>query len=115
MAALGPVNARAHLLLAESAARLGDTAEAVAQLKKVLHKDDKNVQARLLLARYQIAGKSFTEAADNIKLLKEQTKNNPAVLVLEGQLAEARGKTQTPRKSISRSSRRNATTSTSCA
>jgi putative PEP-CTERM system TPR-repeat lipoprotein len=92
LAALGPVNARAHLLLAESAARLGDAAEAAAELKKVLDKDDKNVQARLSLTRYQIAGKFFTDAADNIELLKQQTKNNPAVLVLEGLLAEAQGK-----------------------
>ncbi len=91
LAALGAVNARARLMLAEIAARLGDPAEAASHLKQVLEKEENNVQVRALLVSYQIAGKSFDDAADNIELLKRQTSNNTAVLILEGQLAEAKG------------------------
>jgi putative PEP-CTERM system TPR-repeat lipoprotein len=91
LAALGPMNSRAHIRLAESNHRLGNAADAAEELKKVLDLDNDNVQARLLLTRYQIANKSLEEATDNVRILKEQTKNSPEALILEGQLAEAKG------------------------
>jgi len=91
LAAMGSINSRAHLLLAESNLRLGNAADAAEEFKKVLALDDKNVQARLLLTQYQIANKSFEEAADNVRILKEQTTSSPEALILEGQLAEAKG------------------------
>ena len=91
LAALGPINSRAHLLLAESNLRLGNAADAAEELNKVLDLDDNNVQARLLLTQYQIANKSLDKATDNVLILKEQMKSSPEVLILEGQLAEAKG------------------------
>ncbi|MTW21746.1 XrtA/PEP-CTERM system TPR-repeat protein PrsT [Allochromatium palmeri] len=89
---LKPDQPRVLLALASAEAGLGHLDAAERLLQRVLTVDAQSVAALNALARLAIARKTFSEAAERIAALEAvMGADNASVLLLQGNLAEARG------------------------
>lgn len=92
LAELQPESARAHFLLSQAHARLGDGQNLEAELGKALKIDPTHFGARLSLTRLQLLVGKTDQARNNLAILKKQAPDDAEVLYLEGTIARGSGK-----------------------
>jgi putative PEP-CTERM system TPR-repeat lipoprotein len=86
-----PSNAEVHFMLARIYASMNNGAAANAELEKTLELDPKHFLARILKVQQEISSQNISEAELLYKSLKEESPDNPSVLLIEAQLASLRG------------------------
>jgi len=94
---IDPKNIEAFMSQAKIALRQQDEAQALSWLNKAVEADDKAVQPRLILARYDIQRKDFSAAKTLFREVTALAPNSPVTLRLGAELAQAEG---SPREAI---------------
>lgn len=94
---IDPKNIEAFMSQAKIALRQQDEAQALSWLNKAVEADDKAVQPRLILARYDIQRKDFSAAKTLFREVTALAPNSPDTLRLGAELAQAEG---SPREAI---------------